>query len=130
MSVLCVPGKFYTQREGVYPSLEFRVKFYYGEMGVPVSPWHNIPHKNPDGTFNFICEIPKWTRRKFEIATGEPFNAIKQDVQNGLLRQYAWGGMCYHILLLAVVITVMNCVRKMRLVLPQAWNPGDVSPPG
>lgn len=28
----------------------------------------------------------QWTRAKFEIATGEPFNPIKQDVKNGALR--------------------------------------------
>ncbi len=30
------------------------------------------------GTANFICEIPKWTRRKMEVATRELFNPIKQ----------------------------------------------------
>jgi inorganic pyrophosphatase len=30
------------------------------------------------------CEIPKWTRKKMEIATGEAFNPIKQDTKNGI----------------------------------------------
>jgi inorganic pyrophosphatase len=30
-----------------------------------------------------IVEIPKFSRPKFEIATGEELNAIKQDVKKG-----------------------------------------------
>lgn len=45
---------------------------------------------------NFVCEIPKWTRKKFEIATGEPFNPIKQDTKNGALREYQWGDMLFN----------------------------------
>ena len=29
-----------------------------------------------------FCEIPKWTRPKFEIATGEYYNPIKQDTKS------------------------------------------------
>ncbi|KAF1786005.1 PH domain-like [Phytophthora cactorum] len=61
-----------------------------------ISPWHDIPLYNPDGTVNFICEIPKWTRKKMEIATGEPFNPIKQDTKNGKLREYGWGEMMFN----------------------------------
>lgn len=106
-------GKFYTQEEGEFPSLAYRVRFFYGDMAVPVSPWHNVPHKNRDGSFNFICEIPKWTRRKFEIATGEPFNAIKQDTHNGKLREYAWGDMMFN-----------------YGALPQTWESPEVVTPG
>ena len=45
-------------------------------------------------TYNFICEIPKWTRKKMEIATREIYNPIKQDVHNGRLREYLWGACC------------------------------------
>jgi len=34
--------------------------------------------------------------KKFEIATGEPMNPIKQDVKNGVLREYKWGDMCFN----------------------------------
>ena len=34
------------------------------------------------GTLNMFCEIPKWTRPKFEIATGEYYNPIKQDTKS------------------------------------------------
>ena len=44
----------------------------------------------------FVCEIPKWTRKKYEIATGETMNPIKQDVKNGVLRDYKWGDMLFN----------------------------------
>ena len=58
-----------------------------------ISPWHDIPlfdstSSGTDGTLNFICEIPKWTRPKMEVATGEQYNPIKQDTKNGLVRSY------------------------------------------
>lgn len=46
-----------------------------------------------DGSYNMLVEIPKWTRRKFEIATTEPYNPIKQDLKNGVLREYTYGDM-------------------------------------
>ena len=63
------------------------------EGKVQISPWHDVPLKNDDGTLNMLVEIPKWSRKKFEISTSEPFNPIKQDVKNGLLREYQWGDM-------------------------------------
>lgn len=145
-----VVGRIYTVPEGVCPSLEYRVRFFYddGDSGerVQISAWHDVPYKNVDGSYNMIVEIPKWSRcggggwggvgelsdsgtvratrsvcaasrcpaagalrtrstpaslrsvaakrrRKFEIATGEPFNPVKQDVKNGTLREYAYGDM-------------------------------------
>jgi hypothetical protein len=43
-----------------------------------VSPWHGVPLKNADGTMNFICEIPKETKAKMEVATDEDMTPIKQ----------------------------------------------------
>ena len=37
--------------------------------GVDVSPWHDVPLENGDGSYNFICEIPKETAAKMEVAT-------------------------------------------------------------
>merc|ERR1712118_508513 len=54
------------------------------------SPWHDIPLKNADGTVNFICEIPKETSAKMEVATDEPKNPIKQDTKKGKLRFYPY----------------------------------------
>lgn len=42
------------------------------------------------------AQIPKWTRKKFEIATGEEFNPIKQDTKNGKLREYNHGDMLFN----------------------------------
>ena len=39
------------------------------------------------------CPRRRWSRAKFEIATGEEFNPIKQDTKNGKLRDYKCGGM-------------------------------------
>merc|ERR1712217_195714 len=81
------------QEEGDPTSRRFRVHFHASEKGemIKLSPWHDIPLKNADGSYNFVCEIPKWTRKKYEIATGEELNPIKQDVKNGVLREYKWG---------------------------------------
>ncbi|KAH9147186.1 hypothetical protein AeRB84_008685, partial [Aphanomyces euteiches] len=78
-------GNIETEMTGPCPSLDFRVHFVYHNRDgskVRISPWHDIPLYNADGSVNFVCEIPKWTRKKFEIATGEPFNPIKQDTKN------------------------------------------------
>jgi inorganic pyrophosphatase len=58
-----------------------------------ISPWHDIP-LSPAGAnpaiFNFVCEIPRGTRAKFEIDTGARFNAIVQDsTKAGAPRSYA-----------------------------------------
>jgi inorganic pyrophosphatase len=63
---------------------------------VEISPWHDVPLQNADGTFNMIVEVPKWSRRKYEMATGELFNPIKIDVKNGKLREYAWGDSLFN----------------------------------
>ena len=34
-----------------------------------VSPWHDVALHNDDGSLNFVCEIPKDTSAKFEVAT-------------------------------------------------------------
>jgi inorganic pyrophosphatase len=34
-----------------------------------VSAWHDVPLHNDDGSLNFICEIPKHTAAKMEVAT-------------------------------------------------------------
>ena len=61
-----------------------------------ISPWHDIPLFSPDGYVHMVTEIPKFSRAKFEIATGEPYNPIKQDTKNGKLREYKYGDMCFN----------------------------------
>merc|ERR1712106_283400 len=79
-------------------SLEFRVQFHYNDHGQlkQISPWHDIPLYTPDGHVHMVVEIPKWSRAKFEIATGEEFNPIKQDTKNGKLREYKYGDMLFN----------------------------------
>ncbi len=37
-----------------------------------VSPWHEIPLFAEDGLLHYICEIPKETSAKMEVATVSP----------------------------------------------------------
>ena len=69
---------------------------YFEYEGNRISPWHDIPLFSPDGYVHMVTEIPKFSRAKFEIATGEPFNPIKQDTKNGKLREYNYGDMCFN----------------------------------
>ena len=54
-----------------------------------ISPWHSVPLSAGEGLFNFVCEIPRNTRAKFEVATNEAGNPIKQDSKKGKPRSYA-----------------------------------------
>lgn len=67
-------------------SLDYRV--FLRSNGKIISPWHDIPlyADEPQKVFNMICEIPRWTNAKMEIATKEALNPIKQDVKNNKLR--------------------------------------------
>ncbi|KAJ9079150.1 Inorganic pyrophosphatase [Entomophthora muscae] len=64
-------------------SAEYRL--YFEKNGTIISPFHDIPlHANEEKTtYNMVVEIPRWTNAKQEIATGEPFNPIKQDIKKG-----------------------------------------------
>ena len=87
-----------TATTGEPRSLDYRVQFHYNDNGQlkQISPWHDIPLFTPEGYIHMVTEIPKFSRSKFEIATGEPFNPIKQDVKNGKLREYKYGDMCFN----------------------------------
>jgi inorganic pyrophosphatase len=63
----------------------FRVVFKDGDK--TISPWHDIPLKNGD-LYNFINEIPKYTKAKMEVSTKETSNPIAQDMKKGKLRDY------------------------------------------
>ena len=59
-----------------------------------ISPWHDIPFtlgKDEHGVplLSFVCEIPRGTRKKFEIHKSASHNPLLQDVhKNGTLREY------------------------------------------
>jgi inorganic pyrophosphatase len=70
----------------------------------------------------FICEIPKWTRAKFEIATSELFNPIKQDVKNGQLRFYKHGDMMFN------YGAFPQTWEDPKYIHPNTGRPGDNDP--
>ncbi|KAF7730134.1 Inorganic pyrophosphatase [Apophysomyces ossiformis] len=53
-----------------------------------ISPFHDIPLYTDEQktVMNMVVEIPRWTNAKVEIATGEKFNPLKQDVKKGKVR--------------------------------------------
>lgn len=53
--------------QGPENSLEFRI--FLQSKGATASPWHDIPLFAGDGLVNFVCEIPKETSAKMEVAT-------------------------------------------------------------
>jgi len=71
--------------EGNAGTTEFRVFFKDGAK--VISPWHDIPLKDGD-LFNFVNEIPKYTKAKMEVSTKEASNPIAQDIKKGKLRDY------------------------------------------
>ena len=88
---------------GVEGTLEYRVQTVKkSDTGTAVSLWHDTPlyvvdHNNKHvGAYHFICEIPKCTRRKFEIATDEEGTPIKQDEKKGVLREFKRGDLMFN----------------------------------
>lgn len=69
-------------------TLEYRLSFKNSEESA-ISPWHSVPLYAGQGLLNFVCEIPRNSRAKFEVATDEPNNPIKQDSKKGKPRSYA-----------------------------------------
>lgn len=55
-----------------------------------MSAWHDVPLYAGDGLLHFVCEIPKETSAKMELATDEPRNPIKQDTKKGKIRFYPY----------------------------------------
>jgi inorganic pyrophosphatase len=46
--------------------------------------------------FHYVNEIPRGSRPKLELATGEPKNPIKQDVKKGHLRSFTFGDLPFN----------------------------------
>lgn len=77
---------------GEEDTLDYRI--HSEHEGKKVSLWHDISLKHLDPKtgeetpyYNFVCEIPKFTRKKYEIATDEEYTPIKQDEKKGKLRE-------------------------------------------
>ncbi|GKY95613.1 hypothetical protein MPSEU_000522600 [Mayamaea pseudoterrestris] len=75
-----------------------------GEDGTKkISLWHDVSlvHQDPVTRApteyrNFVCEIPKFSRKKYEIATNEEGNPIKQDERKGQLREFLKGDIYFN----------------------------------
>jgi inorganic pyrophosphatase len=84
-------------------TLEYRITAN-SDCGQVVSLWHDISLTYIDPTskekdlecLNFVCEIPKFTRKKYEIATDEIGNPIKQDEKKGKLREFKKGDIFFN----------------------------------
>ena len=77
--------------QGERSSTDFRIFLESAKApGTPISVWHDIPLANPDGTLNFVCEIPAESSAKMEVSTKEGANPIKQDIKKGALRFYPY----------------------------------------
>jgi inorganic pyrophosphatase len=74
-----------TTPSGELGTASYRVNFLNGSR--PISPWHDIPLRDGE-YFNFITEIPKYTRAKYEVSSSEEGNPIAQDLKKGQLRDY------------------------------------------
>lgn len=82
---------------------EFRIKASDKSGSKPISLWHDVTlvhvdpaTDRPTPYLNFVCEIPKFTRKKFEIATDEVGNFIKQDEKKGVLREFKKGDIFFN----------------------------------
>ena len=82
---------------GIVGQFEFQLNFKSNNIasdssigsvsGSVISPWHDIPLRNGD-YFNYVNEIPKFSKVKMEISTKKNNNPICQDIKNGKLREY------------------------------------------
>lgn len=87
-SSICVRAEYSKQEQGQAETLEYRI--FLQEKGQNISTWHDIPLYGENGTLNFICEIPKESAAKMEVATDEEKTPIKQDIKKGKLRFYPY----------------------------------------
>lgn len=79
---------FHPNRQGAPDSFDFRI--FQNTKGTVVSAWHDVPLYAGDGLLHFVCEIPKESAAKMELATDEVNNPIKQDTKKGKLRFYPY----------------------------------------
>jgi inorganic pyrophosphatase len=89
--------------KGKEDTLEYRIHAKQSTGGKTISLWHDISltHIDPETQketpyYNFICEIPKFTRKKYEIATDEEGTPIKQDEKKGQLREFKKGDIFFN----------------------------------
>lgn len=84
--------------------LNYRMKAVCKASGKKdISLWHDVTlvhiddaTNKPTPYLNFVCEIPKFSRKKYEIATDETGNPIKQDEKKGVLREFKKGDIFFN----------------------------------
>jgi len=84
-------------------TLEYRLHAKKSKEGKVISLWHDVSLNHIDEEkkeitpyLNYVNEIPKFTRKKFEIATDEDFTPIKQDEKKGKLREFKKGDIFFN----------------------------------
>lgn len=85
-----VRAAYENENKGAADTTDFRIFFKQLKDGAVVSPWHDIPLFAGDGLLHFVCEIPKESSAKMEVATDETSTPIKQDIKKGKLRFYPY----------------------------------------
>ena len=108
-----------TIMKGDHDTFEFRVHALdkVTSDNKPLSMWHDIKlfpteDSKSHNVVNMVNEIPRCTRKKYEIATNEELNPIKQDVKKGKLREFAKGDLYFN----------YGC-------MPRTWEDPDVEHP-
>jgi inorganic pyrophosphatase len=87
MSKLVAPRMDITvDKAGEFGTTDFTMTFK--KDGKTISPWHDVPLEAGDGMYNFVCEIPKMSLKKMEVATKVAGNPIMQDEKKGKARLY------------------------------------------
>jgi inorganic pyrophosphatase len=84
--------------------LDYRMKTVAKEgKKKEISLWHDVTLVHVDPVtgkptpyLNFVNEIPKFSRKKYEIATDEIGNPIKQDEKKGVLREFKKGDIFFN----------------------------------
>jgi len=87
------------KHSGSFGAKDYRVHACDEADNTPISLWHDIDlYVNKEqGLVNYVCEIPKGTRDKFEIDTKDTRNPIRQDLdKHGNLRQYKRGDVFFN----------------------------------
>ena len=62
------------------------IKYFYQNNNI-ISPWHDLHYKD-NNNYNFICEIPKLTKKKIELCKHLEFNPFVHDIKNNEYRYY------------------------------------------
>jgi inorganic pyrophosphatase len=114
-----------TKDEGVLETMDYRMFAHKATDAGPqkaISMWHDVHLYPESNVVNMVCEIPKTTRKKYEIATMEGTNPIKQDIKDGKLREFLKGDIYFN----------YGCIPQTwedpNEIDTEAGHPGDNDP--